>query len=104
MPLRSWVTNNKQLCDQIENDDKDYTVPSITSVLGLSWAVETDSLSLKLVKLPVPEDITKHMLLTVFDPLGLFSPVIIKVKILIQDAWRTDSSWNDSLSEEFHAS
>ena len=33
--------------------------------------------------------------------MGLFSPVTIKGKILIQAAWRKDASWDDPLAEEF---
>ena len=105
MPLRTWVTNCEPLKIQIEEDYDNYTVPTTTTVLGLSWDVNADLICLKSVRFYVPEVITKRLLLgfvsSVFDPLGLFSPVIVKGKILIQAAWRTDSSWSDPLGEEF---
>ena len=68
-------------------------------------AVDTDLLSVKAVEYLETEVITKHMMLslvsTIFDLLGLFSPVTIKGKILIQAAWRNDASWDDPLAEEF---
>ena len=108
MPLRTWVTNNNQLKVQIERDYNNYAVPLTTTVLGLNWAVDTDLLSVKAVDYVETEVITKRTLLslvsTIFDPLGLFSPVTIKGKILIQAAWRNDASWDDPLAEEFHNS
>ena len=108
MPLRTWVTNNNQLKVQIERDYNNYAVPLTTTVLGLNWAVDTDLLSVKAVDYVETEVIAKRMLLslvsTIFDPLGLFSPVTIKGKILIQAAWRNDASWDDPLAEKFHNS
>ncbi|XP_064081903.1 uncharacterized protein LOC135198264 [Macrobrachium nipponense] len=108
MPLRTWVTNNEKLKTKIEEDNSGYVVPTTTSVLGLNWDVNSDMLSLKSAKILVPEVITKHNLLslvsTVFDPLGFHCPVIIRGKILIQAAWRTNVSWNDPLGEEFLSS
>ena len=105
MPLRTWVTNSNQLKVQIERDYNNYTVSLNTTVLGLNWAVDTDLLSVKAVDYVETKVITKHTLLslvsTIFDPLGLFSPVTIKGKILIQAAWRNDASWDDPLAEEF---
>ena len=38
---------------------------------------------------------------SIFDPLGLFLPVTICGKILIQKAWKIKSSWNDDLPIEY---
>ena len=76
MPLRTWVTNSNQLKMQIERDYNNYSVPLITTVLGLNLTVGTDLLSVKAVDFLESEVITKRMLLslvsTIFDPLGLF--------------------------------
>ena len=105
MPLRSWITNNEKLKARIEEDNIGYKVPNITSVLGLVWNVSLDILSLKAAKLGVPDVLNKRNLLSlvssVFDPLGLLCPIIIKGKLLIQAAWRANVSWSDPLGEEF---
>ena len=35
----------------------------------------------------------------IFDPLGLLSPCVVKLKICMQDIWRTQLGWDDNLPE-----
>ena len=105
MPLRSWVTNNDALNNLISSEYHNYVIPDNVSILGLHWSVARDLLSIKPIDLPIPSNITKRTLLSlvssVFDPLGLVSPITIAGKILVQAAWRAESSWDDPLPEEF---
>ena len=105
MPLRMWATNNLNLKTRIEADFQDYKVPTSNNVLGLVWYLETDQLGLKSVKLTTPQVLNKRKLLglisTVFDPLGLVVPVLIRGKLLVQSAWRCQVSWDDTLPDCF---
>ena len=38
---------------------------------------------------------------SVFDPLGLVSPVFILGKILVSDLWKSDFKWDDKVNQEF---
>ena len=55
--------------------------------LGVSWDPNTDMLVFKVVNKNVPE--TKRgilsMVSSIFDPMGLFAPVIVNAKLLIQE-------------------
>ena len=46
--------------------------------------------------------VTKHKVVsiisTVFDPLGLVSPVMIKAKLFIQKLWSLNLKWDEELS------
>ena len=105
MPLRMWATNNINLKDKIESDFENYKVSKINNILGLNWNVETDEISLKPINLPIPVILTKRKLLglvsKVYDPMGLTTPVLIKGKLLVQSAWKSNVSWNDPLPVEF---
>ena len=84
----------------IRKDYKGYKVPHSTGVLRL--ILHFNLLSLKPVKLPIHQILTKRKLLGLifknFDPLGLIMPVLIKVKLLFKAAWRSIVNWNDPLT------
>ena len=75
----------------------------LVSVLGVKWSPGEDYLmvdcgdpSSKIVD-------TKRKFLSelssVFDPLGLISPWVIRGKILMQEIWRLEAGWDDRLPE-----
>jgi len=39
-------------------------------------------------------------ILRLFDPLGLLSPITIKAKLLMQQTWTLNISWDNALPEE----
>ncbi|XP_064627810.1 uncharacterized protein LOC135487695 [Lineus longissimus] len=69
--------------------------------LGVSWDHSTDFIHFK-VKDPPDSSLTKRSVLshlsTLFDPLGLATPVTITAKIAMQDIWRLkDFGWDTGL-------
>ena len=91
----------------IEEDFSDYQVPKLASILGLEWDTERDALALKPVKYSQTElkHMTKRLLLAqvskLFDPIGLFSPLTIRSKLLLQDYWKLKLGWDDPLPDSF---
>ena len=104
MPLQSWNSNNKELWSIIDKWFPGEVRPINTSVLGLNWNVERDELSIKSVKFS-EQVLSKRSLLSkvssVFDPLGLISPLVIRGKMLIQRAWAEKLGWDDPLPEDY---
>ncbi|KAK7086671.1 hypothetical protein SK128_006205 [Halocaridina rubra] len=47
MPLRDWVTYNTQLRSKVKDEFLIYTIPSQSSILGLTWNVASGLLGLK---------------------------------------------------------
>ncbi|GFU57305.1 integrase catalytic domain-containing protein [Trichonephila clavipes] len=68
-------------------------------VLGLIWNLKTDSIQVKVVHEEIVK--TKRQLLSViaqiFDPLGLFSPSVITLKIMLQELWKSKALWDDPI-------
>ena len=100
MPLQGWASNSSTF-----NQNFDLDVKEDQNVLGLTWNIHKDTLRIELgKKLPVNVNCWKptkrsfvSVTSSVFDPLGLVSPIIIRGKILIQDIWKGNFDWDDEL-------
>ncbi|XP_064638288.1 uncharacterized protein LOC135494306 [Lineus longissimus] len=69
--------------------------------LGVSWNHKSDMIHFR-VKDPPSESLTKRLVLsymsTLFDPLGLATPVTVTAKIAMQDNWRIkELGWDTNL-------
>ena len=87
MNLREWITNSKEVNNQIKEEDR--MKEQITKVLGLVWNTNTDELSISTKKFEVQEPATtKRQVLTtlasIYDPLGMMTPVTVKMKIFLR--------------------
>ena len=100
--LRSWSSNNetlRQVLEQEGTQDKD----SETKTLGMRWDPESDQMYYPKTKLSTNNDLllTKREILkessSVFDPLGLLSPVTVRSKILMQSLWQRKLAWDEIL-------
>ena len=82
MNLRDWMSNSEEVLNEIPECDK--ANREGIKVPGLTWSVKEDYLSLSsqrgdeliLLKRTVLQQIA-----SVYDPLGLFSPVTLRGKI-----------------------
>ena len=75
-------------------------------VLGVMWDAVNDSFfHQKLAKIQEDKtDYTLRKLLSLiaclFDPLEIIAPLLITLKIILQDTWKEGLAWNDLLSDE----
>ena len=106
MPLTAWSTNSPALTKQLQTDLKSESPFSHhQNILGMNWDITTDSISIKALEPNVRKPTTKRELLSrvssLFDPLGLVSPLTIQGKLLVQAAWQLNVSWDQRLPEAF---
>jgi len=93
MDLRKWKSNSNLVCP---------TEAEETTVLGASWDTQADTLSFPGKPLPDPparwtkREVLKHFA-SIFDPLGLVSPFVIVGKILMQEMWKAELSWDAAI-------
>ena len=69
--------------------------------IGVSWNIDTDCLSFQITEQnckPTRRGILST-LSSVFDPLGLVSPVILKAKVILQEACHQGLDWDEHLAE-----
>ena len=101
MPLQSWTSNSQQF-----REVYDVTEPEIQNVLGIAWNTTNDTLSVKipdachecLEKNSMSRRELLSLVASFFDPLGLISPVISFLRILLQVAWKETSGWDQQVS------
>ena len=94
MNLREWVSNNEDVNKVI--DSEDIATGETMNVLGYSWNSKTDCVSLKHSRNSSGSDTsTKRTCLkelaSIFDPCGIFSPILLKGKIFLQTLWKKTS-------------
>ena len=100
MNLRDWASNDRAVVEEIHEHDR--SSGEQMNVLGLTWTINDDQLSISGINLG--QTLTKREVLkqiaSVFDPLGIFSPVTLKGKLFLQDLWIKKLDWDESVSSE----
>ena len=103
--LCTWTSNSSSL-RELAQQHSIAELKETVKVLGLCWNVELDELSLS----PKPElatctPVTKREILryisSIFDPLGLVTPVTITAKLLLQELWQDNVSWDTELDKTY---
>ena len=72
----------------------------VERALGVLWNVEQDTLEIKVVPkhlAPTKRGILKQTS-TIFDPLGLIAPFVLRAKLILQELWRLGFDWDKSIS------
>ncbi|CAK1585394.1 unnamed protein product [Parnassius mnemosyne] len=115
--LSGWTSNEEKTIEEIKTEHKqhDATVSlggkETEKTLGLLWHVQSDHIGFNTHNMKMPADVkekqrlpTKREALSVimalFDPLGLISPVTTPAKRIFQDTWRYKADWDDPLPTE----
>lgn len=106
--LTKFVSNNSQVLKGIPENDLANVMEGIcpdshSKALGVKWNVTRDTFCFD-VKVDLIENLTRRKMLStvasLFDPLGLVSPVVIRGKQLFQEATRKQLSWDELVPRE----
>lgn len=103
--LRKYSSNSRELVRSVpaclHNIDQ-----SEVSILGLSWFPREDILGVRFKSedYHVSGNVSRRKAVSIisktFDPLGVFSPVLIRGKLLLQEFWREGKNWDTPSSDE----
>ena len=116
MKLRKFASNSTDLMKRLEQDhwaknfeligeNQTMNMPT-KQVLGVHWETETDVLSFPKGKFgfKIPEKTNKRAILkvtaSIFDPVGMASPILVAARMLIQKCWILGLDWNDEVPRE----
>lgn len=102
MNLRKWNSNAIELLTEEVVNVKTHP-HNMCTALGLQWNASTDDLSFKITLKKEAIKITKRVALSeiasLFDPLGLLAPMIMRAKVFLQKLWLGTFGWDDELPE-----
>ena len=104
--LRQWTSNSTALNRRAQENNA-YAAQT-TKILGLTWNSTNDMPSLSLEKMIRKSEaitkLTKRSTISfeskLFDPLGYVEPITVKAKIMIQDLWKQNLSWDEDVPSE----
>ncbi|XP_011860374.1 PREDICTED: uncharacterized protein LOC105557673 [Vollenhovia emeryi] len=100
-----WRTNAKGLLRDSDCGEKPSVLPiesSTVKTLGLNWCPRTDMFRFSVESMADSVSTKREVLSTVsrlFDPLGLIGPIIIRAKLIIQEAWMSRLDWDEPLTD-----
>ncbi|XP_073942509.1 uncharacterized protein [Choristoneura fumiferana] len=108
--LKKWASNCPNLLTRMQSDQvtainfQDDTLSCSVKVLGLIWLPSCDSFSFNY---NLTDDyFTKRsvlkLLASIFDPVGFISPCTFVAKCIMQDLWKLNLDWDESLPVELH--
>ena len=110
MRTHKWLSNSEAVLNQIPPSDRMYEVnldsdplPS-AKTLGIMWLASEDVFTFVSHMGKQQIEWTKRNFLsriaTLFDPLGLLSPFLIRAKILMQEVWLNGLEWDERLPQK----
>ncbi|XP_022168208.1 uncharacterized protein LOC111032244 [Myzus persicae] len=112
-PLRKWCSSSQSLMNRLPDaaDEPNFMVnlneQDTISALGLLWQPITDTFHFSVKDWSPPAFMTKRSLLSdinsIYDPIGLITPVLIVGKIFLQQLWTFKLGWDDILSKDLQA-
>lgn len=108
-PLVQFASSARHLLEKVPVDiratpelDLDLDRLPIERTLGYLWNCQHDTLVFQFKELEAAD--TKRAILaavsSIFDPVGLLSPVVLVAKILLQDIWRLKADWDSPLTSD----
>ncbi|XP_062537655.1 uncharacterized protein LOC134205975 [Armigeres subalbatus] len=113
--LRNWRSNSMKVLQVLEEKaaetPKDFSVDkesNVERVLGMAWLPDEDVFvySVKLpnefersasTKIVTTKRSILRFVMSIFDPLGLIPNLLIHGKVIIQDLWRAQVGWDDTI-------
>ena len=102
MPLQEWVSNS-----ELFNSMTNTTPPATKNVLGLNYDLRLNQLQVLVSEKLMNEASWKFskrnalaLISSLFNPLGLLSPLAIRGRIFLQTLWKAKVSWDEYLTEE----
>ncbi|KRY44621.1 hypothetical protein T03_16049 [Trichinella britovi] len=114
--LSKWVSNSRKVIETWPMEERASVVKELAGMdniqlpkvkaLGVAWDCEQDSLTFACRRQGEKAKTLSEVLsifTSVFDPLGIVGPFVLKGKLIMQAIWQVHPEWKAPLSEEWEA-
>ena len=107
--LSKFSSNNSRVLSCISEADRASSVvefgPNTQKALGLYWCTKSDQLKtrVKVTSRPFTRRGLLSMVSQIFDVVGIIQPFLLPARRLLQEACKTESSWDAPLGEQQRA-
>ena len=103
--LTKFVSNTNDAINSIDGGEVS-TNATVHRVLGVKWDTTVDTIFVQpTTRVTNTKSTTLRTILStvarVFDHLGIVAPFVIKLKILLQNMWKSGISWDKTVPSEF---
>ncbi|XP_076660155.1 uncharacterized protein LOC143363463 [Halictus rubicundus] len=115
--MHGWVSNEERALigtsnrELSRNGENPLCTHKGERVLGLFWDTRSDTLGFNMGIAKIPKDLLNgkkipskreylRVVMSVFDPLGFLSRLMLMSKILMQEIWRSGIGWDDQIRVE----
>ena len=108
--LRQCASNARELLEGLADQSINLQIQSTDNqtlkTLGIYWNSQQDAIIYTVKAIDNPRKITKRMILSeiakIFDPLGLLQPTIVNAKLIMQELWKLELDWDESVPISIH--
>ncbi len=109
MVLRKWRSNFLDFLDLApaslrDEDSTTLRLAESPKALGIHWDTQNDVLHIAVPDIINDKKITKRSIASisagVFDILGLFAPVTIVARSILQETWKLNLPWDDEVPQD----
>ena len=104
LKLHKFMANDRQVLENFDRGDwaSDDSTSNVCSALGMKWLIDSDEFTFDPPSLKQGRMSRRGMLSTIasiFDPLGLLSPIILVGRLILQQTCR-GLGWDDELPDQ----
>lgn len=103
MNLRGFVSANAMVNEGLPSEEE--VKPKAAKVLGIPWNTDNDDIRLAFPQWAQEGPCTRRVVLStiasLFDPLGIAGPALLKAKLFFQRLWGMTGGWDDPIEPEW---
>ena len=108
--LTKWCSNSRQVLAHIPESELSPALKGLDlktelpteRALGVAWNTESDTFVFQ-NRIPKPATTRRQILslvASIYDPLGMITPYVLRVKLFLQELWQLKGDWDSPIADE----